>query len=174
MAEQERGGLPPDFFQSLFQATPHPYLVLAADPSYAILAVNDAYLAATGIRREVVLGQGLFEVFPDNPQDPGNGVSDLHCSLDRVRSDRRPDIMGVQKYDIPLRDGSGAFEVRYWSPVNTPVCAADGEVAWIIHHVADVTEFILARAARKPPKRWARCGPGPRSWKPRSCADRRR
>ena len=145
MAEQERGGLPPDFFQSLFQATPHPYLVLAADPSYAILAVNDAYLAATGIRREVVLGQGLFEVFPDNPQDPGNGVSDLHCSLDRVRSDRRPDIMGVQKYDIPLRDGSGAFEVRYWSPVNTPVCAADGEVAWIIHHVADVTEFILAR-----------------------------
>lgn len=29
--------------------------------------------------------------------------------------DNAPDGMGVQKYDIPLHDGSGGFEVKYQS-----------------------------------------------------------
>jgi hypothetical protein len=35
-----------------------------------IVAVSDAYLKATMTKREEVLGRGLFEVFPDNPDDP--------------------------------------------------------------------------------------------------------
>ena len=53
--------------------------------------------------------------------------------------------MGVQKYDIPKRDGTEGFEVKYWSPVNTPVFDDKGSVSHIIHHVEDVTEFILGR-----------------------------
>jgi PAS domain S-box-containing protein len=53
--------------------------------------------------------------------------------------------MGVQKYDIPVRDDPGRFEVKYWSPVNTPVMCADGEIDFIIHRVEDVTEFVLMR-----------------------------
>ena len=139
---------PPDgtFFLRLFEATPHPYLILGADPAFPILAVNDRYLAATGTVREAMLGHGLFEIFPDNPGEEGtSSVSDLRTSLLRVMGDRGPDTMGVQKYDIPLRDGSGGFEVRYWSPVNTPVFDAAGQLAWIIHHVEDVTEFILQK-----------------------------
>ena len=51
--------------------------------------------------------------------------------------------MAVQKYDIrrPESEG-GAFEERYWSPVNTPVFGADGEVVYIIHRVEDVTAFV--------------------------------
>jgi len=136
----------PLFFQRLFEAAPHPYLILEADPAFTILAVNDRYLEATGTRREIIVGHGLFEVFPDNPSESGGtAVSDLRTSLGRVLGDRRPDIMGVQKYDIPLRDGSGGFEVRYWSPVNSPVTDEEGRVAWIIHHVEDVTDFILGR-----------------------------
>jgi hypothetical protein len=55
--------------------------------------------------------------------------------------------MGAQKYDIPLREGDG-FEVRYWSPVNSPVFSDDGKVAFIIHHVEDVTEFVLSQQRR--------------------------
>jgi signal transduction histidine kinase/CheY-like chemotaxis protein len=134
------------FFLRLFEATPHPYLILGAEPGFPILAVNDRYLAATDTRREAILGHGLFEIFPDNPEEgEGSSVSDLRTSLGRVLADRRPDTMGVQKYDIPLRDGSGGFEVRYWSPVNTPVFLETGAAAWIIHHVEDVTEFILQK-----------------------------
>jgi signal transduction histidine kinase len=51
--------------------------------------------------------------------------------------------MAVQKYDIrrPASEGGG-FEERYWSPVNSPVLGPDGEIAYIVHRVEDVTEFV--------------------------------
>ncbi len=134
------------YFRLLFEASPHPYLILRPDSVFTIVAVNDRYLAATGTQRDAIVGHGLFKIFPDNPDDfSGSGTSDLRTSLNRVIIDRHQDIMGVQKYDIPLRDGSGSFEVKYWSPVNTPVFAPDGGIAFIIHHVEDVTEFVLHR-----------------------------
>jgi PAS domain S-box-containing protein len=129
-------------FRSLFESAPDCYVVL--DPELVIVAVSDAYLRATMTRREDVLGRGLFEVFPDNPDDPdATGVGNLRASLDRVRHDRVPDTMAVQKYDIrrPEAEGGG-FEVRYWSPLNSPVLDANGALAYIIHRVEDVTEFV--------------------------------
>lgn len=139
------GAMAPDFAH-LFEAMPHPYLVLRADADFTIVAVNERYLEATGTNRRDVLGRGLFEVFPDNPADPAtSAVRDLHTSLRRVVRDRIPDVMGIQKYDIPARDGTGSFHVRFWSPVNTPVVEADRSVSYVIHHVEDVTDFVLAR-----------------------------
>jgi len=129
-------------FRSLFESAPGCYLVL--DRELVIVAVSDAYLDATMTRREEILGRGLFEIFPDNPDDPAaSGVGNLRASLDRVRHGRVPDTMAVQKYDIrrPEAEGGG-FEVRYWSPLNTPVLGADGDLAYIIHRVEDVTEFV--------------------------------
>lgn len=132
-------------YRRLFEASPNPYLVLKPDaPRFTIIAVNDAYLAATGTERAAILGRGLFEAFPDNPDDPAaTGVSDLRASLERVLREGAPDVMGVQKYDIPA--AGGGFEVRYWSPVNSPVESSSGDIAYIIHRVEDVTEFIVAR-----------------------------
>ena len=131
----------PDY-RVLFESAPDHYLVLAAD--LRIVAVSDAYLRATMTERASILGRTLFEVFPDNPDDPGaSGVANLHASLKRVLADRRPDTMAVQKYDIRHPDSEGgSFEERYWSPVNSPVLGPDGEVAYIIHRVEDVTEFV--------------------------------
>ena len=136
-----------DDYLRVFLAAPNPYLLLRADaPRFTIAAVNAAYLAATGTERASMIGRGLFEVFPDDPADgTATGVSDLRASLDHVLRDRAPDGMGVQKYDIPVRDGSGRFTVKYWSPVNTPVLSDDGKIDLIIHRVEDVTEFVLSR-----------------------------
>jgi signal transduction histidine kinase len=129
--------------QRIFNGSPHPYLVLCADPEFTIVAVNDQYLAVTGTQRQDLLGRGLFVAFPENPYDRSvSGVSDLRASLERVLRDRAQDIMGVQKYDIPLRDGTGHFEMKYWSPVNTPIFGPSGDVSHILHHVEDVTDFI--------------------------------
>lgn len=134
----------PDY-QRLFESAPGLYLVL--DPALKIIAVNDAYANATMTRREQILGKGIFEVFPDNPEDPSaEGVRNLRVSLVRVQQTLQVDAMPVQKYDIrkPTEEGGG-FEVRYWSPLNTPVLAADGTLAYIIHRVEDVTEFVRLR-----------------------------
>jgi PAS domain S-box-containing protein len=50
--------------------------------------------------------------------------------------------MAIQRYDIRKPDVSGAFEVRYWRPINTPVLNDEGEVEVIMHRVEDVTEFV--------------------------------
>ena len=131
-----------DDFRELFDHAPGPYLILA--PDLTIVGVNHAYLRATLTRREDIVGRALFEVFPDNPADTGaTGVRNLSASLQRVLSLRQPDTMAVQKYDIRRPDGS--FEERYWSPLNSPVFDKTGKIKFIIHHVQDVTEYVLAR-----------------------------
>jgi signal transduction histidine kinase len=134
----------PDF-RTLLEAAPNPYLILA--PDLTIVAVNDAYLGATKTVREEILGRGLFEIFPDNPDDPAaTGVSNLRASLMRVLEHRKPDEMATQKYDIrrPTSEGGG-FEERYWKPLNTPVFGRDGRIVNIIHWVEDVTVLVKLR-----------------------------
>src|SRR5882672_3697976 len=129
----------PDF-QALFESAPGLYLVLT--PALTIVAVSEVYLKATMTRWEKILGRNLFNVFPDNPNDPTSSrVSNLSASLKRVLENRAPDAITVQKYDIrrPESEGGG-FEERYWSPVNSPVLGTKGEVAYIIHRVEDVTQ----------------------------------
>lgn len=131
----------PDF-RALFEAAPGLYLVLT--PDFTIVAVSDAYANATMTKRDAILGRGLFDVFPDNPDDPATeGVRNLKASLQRVRQSRTKDAMPVQKYDIrrPESQGGG-FEERYWSPLNCPVLNDAGELTYIIHRVDDVTEFV--------------------------------
>jgi len=131
----------PDF-QVLFESAPNLYLVLT--PDLNIVAVSDSYLRATMTKRDEILGRGIFEVFPDNPDDPrATGVRNLKTSLHRVLQDKVADTMAVQKYDIrkPESEGGG-FEERYWSPVNSPVFGPNKEVVYIVHRVEDVTEFI--------------------------------
>lgn len=134
-------------FREVFSAAPSPYLLLAAEPDFTIVDVNDAYLAATLTTRERLIGTRLFDAFPDNPSDPtATGVRNLRASLQRVLTHGRTDTMAVQKYDIRRPDGS--FEERYWSNCNVPVAARDGgRMLYIIHHVEDLTEVVRLRSA---------------------------
>ncbi|MGJ4748131.1 ATP-binding protein [Leptospira sp. SA-E8] len=134
----------PDF-RLLFESVPGLYLVLS--PELKIIAVSDAYLKATLTERSKILGRGIFEVFPDNPDDPeATGVSNLRSSLLRVLETKAPDTMAVQKYDIQLpEEEGGGFAAKYWSPLNTPVLSKNGKVECIIHKVEDVTEFVLLK-----------------------------
>src|SRR5882724_6748227 len=80
----------PDF-RALFEAAGS-YLVLK--PDLTIAAVSDAYLRATMTKREEILGLGLFDVFPDNPDEPtATGVSNLRGSLHRVLQNQVSDAM---------------------------------------------------------------------------------
>ncbi len=132
-------------FRAVFEGAPGLFLVLGVTPDFPILGASEAYLEATYTTREQAIGRSLFEVFPDNPEDPhATGTANLRASLERVRASRAPDAMPVQKYDIP-RVGQDGFEERFWSPLNKPVLSQDGELRYIIHRVEDVTEIVRAQ-----------------------------
>ncbi len=131
----------PDF-ELLFNSVPGLYLVL--DPTYSIVAVSNAYLSATHTRRGEILSRNIFDVFPDDPGEEATGVRNLRASLDYVVANKVADTMAVQRYPIRVADATGErFELRYWSPRNSPVLSPiDGSLIWIIHRVEDVTEYI--------------------------------
>jgi signal transduction histidine kinase len=131
-------------FRLLFEEAPDVLLVLLPDtPKFTMVAATRARYAATQTTPEQTIGVGLFELFPDNPDDAtATGSSYLRSSLERVLETRAPDTMAVQKYDV--RDPDGNFQVKYWSPKNIPVLSPDGEVSYILHRVEDVTELVRA------------------------------
>jgi PAS domain S-box-containing protein len=141
--DQEQHPAAPDAnFWAVFECAPDAYLLLAPDPPrFTMLAANESRLRVTMTRREDVIGRPLFEVFPDNPTDPGaTGVRNLQASLNEVLRTGKPHRMALQKYDIRTPDGE--FEERYWNPLNSPVFDDRGNLIYIIHRVEDVTEQV--------------------------------
>ncbi|MBR7834821.1 SpoIIE family protein phosphatase [Actinospica durhamensis] len=135
-------------YAALFAATPSPYLVL--NPAFVIVEVNSAYPDATRRERDELIGRRVFDAVPDNPAEPDDeAVRNLNASLQRVLASRSPEAMAVQRYHVPIPDRPGSFEERWWSPINTPILAADGTVAWIIHRVEDVTAYVKHRPDRR-------------------------
>lgn len=134
----------PDF-RTLFESVPGLYLVLEPDaPRYTIVAVSDAYARQTLTTRDAIVGKGVFEVFPDNPDDPATTAKrNSSASFARVIATRAPDAMPTQRHDIrrPPEQGGG-FEERWWNPVNSPVFGPDGEITYILHRVDDVTALV--------------------------------
>jgi PAS domain-containing protein len=138
------GQYPPDTpqFEAQFRTAREPYMLLDPGPGLRIVDINAAYAAVTMVLREVVVGRGLFDVFPDNPDDSSaDGVNNLFTSLRIVAETGEANTMPVQRYDV--RNGDGVFVERHWQPVNTPTFDEDGHLRYILHHVEDVTDRIV-------------------------------
>src|SRR6266705_2695139 len=55
-------------YQVLFKLLSTPHMVL--DRTLRLVAANDAYVRATGVRLEDILGRPVFDVFPTDPEHP--------------------------------------------------------------------------------------------------------
>ncbi|MFD8999639.1 PP2C family protein-serine/threonine phosphatase [Streptomyces sp. NPDC059582] len=131
-------------YASVFQSLPGMVALLTPDLVYA--DANEEFLRVAGRSRDQVIGRHVFEVFPDNPNDPAaTGVRNLGASLCRVLATGERDAMALQRYDVADPDRPGQWRERYWSPVNAPVFDADGKVVLLVHRVEEVTELIRAR-----------------------------
>lgn len=115
----------PDF-QQVFEKSPDACLVAVPDADFTLVAVSDAYLHATGMAREGILGRPFSEVLTQSP---------LHASLERVMATRAADTVTAH------------VAGRYWSLTTTPVLSSQGEVLYLIHQMEDVTEQREAHAA---------------------------
>jgi signal transduction histidine kinase len=134
--------IPSPTFSELLKAMPDLYLFLT--PELIIIEATNAYLVATHTERKKIIGKLLFEIFPDNPDDiNATGMKNLKASLDNVLRAKQPDSMAIQKYDVRLKvKNKLVYEVKYWSPMNTPILDKNGEVSYIIHRVEDVTALV--------------------------------
>ena len=129
-------------FRQLFESVPALYCVLS--PDLTIVAVTDEYVRAAMRPRDQMIGRPLFDVFPDNPADPHDGVKNLRTSLEKVIRDRVVDTMPILRYDVRTPDSEGGeFTTMFWRPVNTPLFDDDGELAYIIHSAENVTTTVL-------------------------------
>jgi serine phosphatase RsbU (regulator of sigma subunit) len=131
-------------YAAVFQGLPGMVALLTPDLVYA--DANEEFLRMSGRTREQVVGRFLFDVFPDNPNDPAaTGMRNLETSLRRVTATGERDTMALQRYDIESAARPGEWEERYWSPVNAPLLDPDGKVVLLVHRVEEVTELIRAR-----------------------------
>ena len=138
-------------FEAIFMAIPGSYLVLMPDaPHFTIVAANEDYARATLTTPAALIGRGVFDAFPANPDDQdGNGVERLAASLDYVLLHREAHTMPVQRYDVPRSEAAGGgFEEKFWRPLNSPVLDAEGKVIYIIHRAEEVTQRIRAERDR--------------------------
>jgi len=136
-------------FEAVFRHSPIGNYLLSPTPESTVLAVNDAFLKASGRRREDMVGISLFDTFPGNPDDPEDtGESDLRQSLARVAATGKPDTLPAIRYPIQvqLANGEVIFEERFWDAVSTPIFGDDGSVLCISHSTSDVTERVRAVA----------------------------
>jgi len=143
LVEAAFGAVPENRYRRIFDGAPQCYLLLT--PDFTIVEANRAYLRATMTSLAAIAHRPLFDIFPDNPGDPGaNGVRNLSASLQTVLRDKAEGVMPVQRYDIRRPDGG--WDMRYWKATNTPLIDAGGGVEFILHHAEDVTAII----AREP------------------------
>jgi PAS domain-containing protein len=128
-------------YQAVFRTLPGALALVT--PDGVVLDVNEGYLEAAGRKREHVLGRNLFELFPENPADPGDkGPAQLRESFKSVVASGEPDAMMPIRYDVEDPGRPGAFEERYWSVINTPLRSPDGQVRMIAHKADEVTHIV--------------------------------
>jgi len=119
----------------------------------------DAYLLASRQRRDDLLGRSLSEIFPDDLDIyGGRALQDTLASLERTIELRIPDSIGLLRHAIVRSKSEGCgFEERHWRTLNTPVINANGDIAYLLHQVEDVTGFVHLQNKMK------HGGPAPRA-----------
>lgn len=131
-------------YATIFHALPGMVALLTPDLVYA--DANEDFLRLTGRTREQLLGRYIFDVFPENPNDPASaGMRETQASMQRVVATGERDTMALLRYDIEDPERPGHWVEHYWSPVNAPVLGPDGRVVLILHRVEEITELIHAR-----------------------------
>ncbi|MGW0838655.1 PP2C family protein-serine/threonine phosphatase [Streptomyces sp. NPDC002787] len=131
-------------YAEVFRALPGMVALLTPDLVY--VDANEDFLRLAGRTREQLLGRYIFDVFPENPNEPAAaGMRETEASMLRAVTTGERDTMALLRYDIEDRARPGHWQEHYWSPVNAPVLGPDGKVALIVHRVEEVTELIRAR-----------------------------
>ncbi|QDG51084.1 response regulator [Persicimonas caeni] len=133
-----------------FAHLPDRYLLMAANaPEFTIMAASDSYLRLVGMRRDELIGRGVFDVFPDE-EDAPNEQPRLRKALELVCREQRPHSLNMYRYDLPVPDAPERTFERYWSPQITPVYGDDDELCSLLLRVEETTDSVLRERYKRP------------------------
>lgn len=120
---------------------------LLLDPNFRIRGVNAAYETISMRQRGDMLGELVFDLFPDDPDDPqASGSAQLHTSLESAMRDRGSDAMPIVRYDIVDPQNPGVFLPKLWTWTNTSVDDGDEQIG-VLLHVAEINSLDMALSA---------------------------
>ncbi len=123
-------------YRMLFDAAPHAYLVLRAEPPFEILFVNELYLNTTGARRESLLGRSFVDVLRDDPDALAPvGDEEFRASLARAIDGGAPDESFVSQ--LANGDDRAGAPIRRWRRINRPVADESGKPAYVLCHIEE-------------------------------------
>jgi two-component sensor histidine kinase len=147
--DPEAAPLPALDFRAVFDCSPRPLLLMAADPPrFTMVAVNQAHARAFASKPERLIGWGVLEVFGPNPSpEVAPFVEAIRTSLERVVETGRTDQMSRRPY--PWRAPDGTVHERYTSATNTPVFDAEGRLTHILSATQDVTGEVMERRSEE-------------------------
>jgi len=128
----------------VFDTVLTPFALLSTDLRY--VAVNQAYCDVVGRTVEDMIGQVVFDVFPEPERAPGpdSDALGLRHSLELVLSTGEPHTMPLLRYDVAAAEGEPPVE-RYWHVSNVPIPHADGTPWLVLNHPEELTDFIDER-----------------------------
>ena len=115
----------------IIDCLPIPIIILeATPPSYRIIRVNDMYTKIVNKSEGELLGNSLFEVFPD----VNNNLQEIILTVEKAIKTKINQIAPRLRYDI-----NG--EEKYWSLEYVPL-VKDGVVTSLIQYTQDITVLI--------------------------------
>jgi two-component sensor histidine kinase len=143
------GSISADLFRAVFESSPRPLLLIAADPPrFTMLAVNEAHARTYLTTPAALQGRGVFEVFPDDPgEEVAQFIDVIRQSFLRVLATGKPDRMRAGR--LTLATEGGELEERYWTATNTPIFDAGGAISHIVSASQDVTGEVQERRSEQ-------------------------
>ena len=90
--------------------------VMLLDRDLRIRGANATYETVSMRQRDDLLGDCVFDVFPDDPDDPqASGSADLRVSVESAMRRRGTDIMPIFRYDITDPQDPDVFVPKLWT-----------------------------------------------------------
>ncbi len=130
--------------RSVFKSSPLASVIFYPDsPVFTIAEANEAFLLATKTSREDLIGKGLFEAFPDHPDDPGtNRQKKIRASIGQVILLKKAHQIPLQRYKM-LNQVSREYEAKFWNLDTYPLLDDNEQVQFLVQSIVEITDKIL-------------------------------
>ncbi|CAN5581678.1 hypothetical protein BH11ACT6_BH11ACT6_12460 [soil metagenome] len=117
------------------------------DRDLRIRSVNAAYEAVSMRSRDELVGEFVFDLFPDDPNDPeANGSCQLGMSMESAMRQLDTDHMPILRYDIPDPKKPDLYLPKLWTCSNTSVHDGDEQIG-VRLRTSEITSLRDALAA---------------------------
>ncbi|MEM1086404.1 MAG: HWE histidine kinase domain-containing protein [Pseudomonadota bacterium] len=127
-------------FDRLLNALGVPIMVLDRDLKFVF--ANDDYCKAVRKSKAELIGEYVFDAFPDTPERVAEVLEKFNGAL-------AGDVTYMAEQDYTLEVQPGVWSERVWKAVQTPYRNSAGEVRYMIQRCDDITDQVELRRQKE-------------------------